>query len=258
MTRSSLSLARLPITTSVMPSAKYSWSGSPERFSREARRASGSGARGGGRGFALLRRPSLEGEVAGDDHDHCPEEERSGTRPPAKAWLCGRAGRSRARPGPEQAHDANRAGYVLQTLLAELLEAEVEPWAYLIERLPGETDAAGFREPLEPSGNIDAVAVDVLALDDHVAEVNADAKMHAARLGQRLVASRDVPLDLDGALHGLDNARELGEQIVARRVDDAPAPCLDAPAHFCVVLADGAHGAGLVLRHQPAVGDGVR
>src|SRR5215475_7293422 len=34
ITRSELTLARLVINSSVMPSAKYSWAGSPERFAR--------------------------------------------------------------------------------------------------------------------------------------------------------------------------------------------------------------------------------
>ena len=88
--------------------------------------------------------------------------------------------------------------------------------------------------------------------------MHADPKAHSAHLGQRLVARRDVALDLHGALDGLDDARELGQQVVPRRVDDSSAPRFDAPAHGVLVVAEGPHRAGLVLRHEPAVGDGVR
>jgi hypothetical protein len=43
--------------------------------------------------------------------------------------------------------------------------------------------------------------------------VDADAEAHAVCLGQRLVASRDIPLDLDRALHGFHDARELGNRL---------------------------------------------
>ena len=45
----------------------------------------------------------------------------------------------------------------------------------------GDRDAARLRQPFEARGDVDAVAVEVVALDHHVAEIDADAEHDAAR-----------------------------------------------------------------------------
>ena len=66
--------------------------------------------------------------------------------------------------------------------------------------LSRDADPARRRHPLEPGRDVDAVAVDVVAVDDHVAEVDAEAKLDALILGfQVLRIVSDAPLDLDRA-----------------------------------------------------------
>ena len=73
----------------------------------------------------------------------------------------------------------------------------------------------------DPRGDVDAVAVDVVALDDHVAEIDADAQLDAVvrrdirvPLGHRL-------LHLDRAAHRIDDAGKLHQHAVAGGLDDA-------------------------------------
>jgi hypothetical protein len=47
-----------------------------------------------------------------------------------------------------------------------------------------DADGAGCGQPLQPRCDIDAVAVNVAAIGDHVAEIDADAKAQAAFLGE--------------------------------------------------------------------------
>ena len=41
----------------------------------------------------------------------------------------------------------------------------------------------GIGETLQPGGDVDAVAVESLAFDDHIAQVDADAKLHLTLFG---------------------------------------------------------------------------
>ena len=80
-------------------------------------------------------------------------------------------------------------------------------------------DAAGGRLLLQARGDVDAVAKNVVILDDDVAEVDADAELDAL-LGRDVgIAPRHAGLDLDGALHGLDDALELDQHAVAGGLD---------------------------------------
>src|SRR6266851_4648445 len=85
----------------------------------------------------------------------------------------------------------------------------------------GDADAAGVSETLEAGGDVDAVAVDLLAVDHHVAEVDANAELHPA-LGRDIrVLSLERGLDLDGALDCIHDAGELGEYTIACGIDEA-------------------------------------
>src|SRR5204863_335910 len=103
------------------------------------------------------------------------------------------------------------------------LKIRLERAVHLVEHLAGDADTARFRDALEPSRDIDAVAVDPGLVVDDVTQVDADAEPHAARLGHPLVACRHDGLDLDRALGRVDHARELGQDAVPRGVDDAAA-----------------------------------
>ena len=87
----------------------------------------------------------------------------------------------------------------------------------------GEADPSGLGDPLQARGDIDAVAHEVaVALLDHVAEMNTDAKFDAL-VGRDLgVALDHRPLDFNGAVHCVDDAAELDDAAVAGALDDPP------------------------------------
>ena len=118
-------------------------------------------------------------------------------------------------------------------------------------------NTARFRDALEPGRDVDAVAVDAGLVVDDVAQVDADAELHAARLGHPLVARRHDGLDLDPALSRVDYARELGQDAIPRGVDDAAAVAADQRQDRRLVPLEVADRRGLVLSHEAAVAGDV-
>jgi len=120
-----------------------------------------------------------------------------------------------------------RVGDVLQPLFAQVDELGGHCAAYVPPRLGGDADPTWRSETFEARGNIDAVTVDVVRRDDHVAEIDADAKLGAAILRQHRVAREKVPLHFQRAAHRIDDAAELDESAIAAMLDDASAMLAD-------------------------------
>ena len=65
-------------------------------------------------------------------------------------------------------------------------------------------------------------SIEVVALDDHVAEVDADAQFDPPRLGDAGIALGHRLLHRDGAAHRVDDARKRHQHAVAGHFDDPP------------------------------------
>ena len=114
--------------------------------------------------------------------------------------------------------------------------------------------APGSAMPFQAGGDVDAVAVDVLAFDDDVAQVDADAELDARLVGRAAVAVGHAGLDGDGAAHRLDGAGEIDQQAVAGALDDAAAVGGDMRLdQLAEVALQALQRAFLVAAHQPAV-----
>ena len=103
-------------------------------------------------------------------------------------------------------------------------------------------------ELLEPRRDIDALAVPVRSLDDHFAQIDADAHVDALVLGEALVPFGHAALDVGGAFDRVDDAGELGCAATGgdRRLDQLRA------ADF-----EPLEGPRLVQLHEAAVADDV-
>src|SRR3972149_3618635 len=180
---------RAVMMSSVIPSLKYSCSGSPLMLTNgRTAGGGGEGGRGGRRGsLRRVRRrvPGLE-------------------------------------PYPVHPHGLRD---VLDGLLAEILVAKPDLALDLIIGRAREADAARLSEAFHPRRYVDSVAVDPLPFDDHIAQVDADAELHPPGLRQFGVPGFEGLLDLRRAQPGVHHARELGEQIVAGGIHH-PAPVL--------------------------------
>ena len=138
-------------------------------------------------------------------------------------------------------------------MLAAIDEAERALVAQLLVDARRHRHAAGRAQALEPRGDIDAVAVDAVGVHQHVAQVDADAKLHAPLGGQRGIGGRHRALDLERAVDRLDHRGEFREDRIARRIDD-PAPVGGDPLPEEPAPAGERRVGGLLIRlHQAAV-----
>jgi hypothetical protein len=87
--------------------------------------------------------------------------------------------------------------------------------------------------------------------------MDTDAKLHAPVERKAGVAGLKRALYLDGGAYRVESARELGEEVVPRRVDH-PAPMLEDEAGEVFAMGlQGLDRRDLVLRHEAAVADRV-
>ena len=84
----------------------------------------------------------------------------------------------------------------------------------------------GSAMALQAGGDVDAVAEDVVAVGQHIADIDADAELDPA-LGRPGGGRGHAALHRDGAAHGIDGAGELDQQAIARGLDDAAAVSAD-------------------------------
>ncbi len=85
-----------------------------------------------------------------------------------------------------------------------------------------DADAARSRQPLQPHRDVDAVAINVVAVDDHVAEIDFDAKAQALLLGEIQIAGGHRALDFGRTAHRVDDAGEFRQNAVAGRLAILP------------------------------------
>ena len=82
-------------------------------------------------------------------------------------------------------------------------------------------DAAGIAFAFEPHRHVDAAAVDVTAVGNHVADVDAETELQAAVRDRVLVAPAQAALDFDRAGDATHRAGEFRQKAVASVFDNA-------------------------------------
>src|SRR5262249_23716855 len=112
-------------------------------------------------------------------------------------------GRGRSRHGFGRARgamnpvDPQRPSNVLDLLLAYILKGNIKLVAHLVAHDPADANPTGLSQSLESCREVDAVAVNVIGLDDDVADIDPDAKFYAAVDQRTLIAARHSALHLD-------------------------------------------------------------
>jgi len=145
-------------------------------------------------------------------------------------------------------------GQYFDALLAPILERIRKLVADLIINKARDAYAAGLRQCLQPRGDVDAIAVDIVAIGDHVAEIDPDPERNAFALGHIGIAVDHCALHLDGAAHSIDDAPEFHEHAVTGGLDDAAAVLLDLRIdEFAAMRLEAIERAFLVRSHQPRV-----
>jgi hypothetical protein len=106
----------------------------------------------------------------------------------------------------------DRSVDILYAYLAAILKTNVHPIADALMDDRGDADPAGLCERLQACSNVDAIAIDVVAVDNDIAEIDANAQ-DDRWLGSALVCSR--MLYRKGAVNGIHHAPELDDGAIA-------------------------------------------
>ena len=123
---------------------------------------------------------------------------------------------------------AHRLGDVLQGLLADVVERDIDLAADLPMGVVGDADAARLGDALEARRDIDAVAENIVVVDDDVADMDADAKFDP-EFGRHVdIPLRHRALDFHRTARRIDGTGELDQHAVAGGLDDAAAMRGDA------------------------------
>src|SRR5437870_8313832 len=205
MTNSPETFERPVIRSSVTPSLKYSCDGSWLRFVNGKTATDGLSGRASPADSGVFSQRQLAQPAA----------PRSNVTATAAATPL--ANRARVLPAlgdasgrrtwlETEAVHANRSRDVLDGVLAFEFVAVRKLSLDLVVRCAREADAAALGQTFQTSGDVDAVSVEPLALDDDVPEIDPDAEPHPARGWQRGVPRLEFALDVDRALNGVDDA----------------------------------------------------
>ena len=121
----------------------------------------------------------------------------------------------------------------------------------------GDAYAARLADGFEPRRDIDAVAQNILAVDQHVAEIDADAVEDASGLGNARVAFGHLLLHANRALDRRDDRRKFQQHAVAHRLDEPAAESANDRRRRLAMFPHRARRPRFVIAHQPRVADDV-
>ena len=162
--------------------------------------------------------------------------------------------------GPVQSNAINsdRPFDVLQGLLTNVLEIEVKAIAYVIANRPRNRYAACSGNALQARSHVDAIAKNIVALDNHIANVNADAELDAAIPRHVPISILYAALHFRGASYCVHHAGKFHQHPVAGEFDNSPLMLGDfAIDKIGLQGLQCCECAGLVSAHEAAVSDHV-
>jgi hypothetical protein len=94
---------------------------------------------------------------------------------------------------------------------------------HLIVGLTRNANSAALGNSFETSGDIDAIAVKIISLDEDIAKMDTDAERHLARPLMAGVARGHRALNFSRTVDAFDDAGELREQAVAHQLHSTAA-----------------------------------
>src|SRR6516164_7887138 len=105
-------------------------------------------------------------------------------------------------------------------MLADFDEVGWHLALHLSPRVLGYGNPAGFYDSFEPRRDVHAVAVDILTFDNHIPDVNADAKLYWIADGPPGIALLKLFLYLHRARYGINRTSKFYQRAIAQEFDD--------------------------------------
>src|SRR5262245_30128696 len=112
--------------------------------------------------------------------------------------------RSRGPRIRQHAIDGDGLRDILGAMVTQRLEARANLMPDMVVNIARNRDAAGLRQRLETTGNVDALAKQAIGVEHHVAEIDADPEDHLVCIRQVERTLRKVLLELDRGAECLD------------------------------------------------------
>ena len=137
------------------------------------------------------------------------------------AWRRAAALCRRAKSIPDHGIGPDRAGDVLEVLLAQIGELDPDLASDLIVGRRRDADAAGFGDALKSRRDVNAISKDVMGLDDYVADIDAYTESNAPVFHLTDCEFLDAGLKLHSSSNRFDRARKLRQKPVTRVLHDA-------------------------------------
>jgi hypothetical protein len=153
---------------------------------------------------------------------------------------------------------ADRLGDVLDAMAAKWAVVEIELVPHLIVDGVRNANRTGLGERFEPRGDVYAIAEDIVAIDDDVAEIDPNPQLETTLRRNGLIDRKCGALHLDGAAERVDHTRKIGQQAVARRADNPPSMSSDQGVDGMAELAKRFVRSRFILAHEPAEPDHIR
>jgi hypothetical protein len=111
--------------------------------------------------------------------------------------------------------DSDRALDILDTYVTAIREANVDPIADALVDDRRDADTTGLGQRLQARGNIDAIPVDIVALDNNVAKIDSDSQ-YDGWLRRAWIRRRGTgALHRKCAVYGIDHAAKLCDGAIA-------------------------------------------
>src|SRR5262249_3706977 len=131
----------------------------------------------------------------------------------------------RVEPDPVHLH---RPPDVLQFRLPQIVIGDADLPLGVLLYPAGHAYASRLRQGFQPSRDVDPVTVDVLAVDDHIPDVDPDAPLDAALGSDRTIYLSHCPLPFRGAADCINHTGELHQYPIASGFEDPPAVASDS------------------------------
>jgi hypothetical protein len=142
---------------------------------------------------------------------------------------------------------------VLDRLFTKIFKGERQLVPDVFVNGAGDTDAARFRQTLQPRRDVDAVAVELLPIHNHIAKIDSDAKLHPPRRRDALVFRLESDLNVDCALDCIHHAGEFRQDAITSRADESAVMLFDQAVDDLPMRGQSAEGRLFIFPHEPAV-----
>ena len=116
-----------------------------------------------------------------------------------------------------------------------------------------DTDTSPFSQAFQTGRDVDPISVNTLILNHHVADVDTHAVVHLSVCRKLDVPHGKLSLHLNRALHRVNHARKLGQEIIAGGIDHPAGMVLNGLGHQLPICGQRPNRGNLIITHEATI-----